>query len=144
MSRLDVKAIRARADAATAGPWTTWQDGNQFVDPPMKYSNDALRRTVHAVIVRGLPRAWNPWWVGHEDAKTSHKSHGESRFGAEDAAFIAAARTDVPALCSRVEALEAALRDVLPLAESWADGKGRSHPDHDAVTAARAALGDET
>lgn len=33
-----------------------------------------------------------------------------------------------------------ALRLVLPLAEAWADGKSRSHPDHECIDAARAAL----
>lgn len=33
-----------------------------------------------------------------------------------------------------------ALEMVLPLAAAWADGKGRSHPDHEAVAAAREAV----
>ena len=47
---------------------------------------------------------------------------------------------DAKALCDRVEALERALRRTLDLAENWADGKGRSHPDHEICAEARAAL----
>lgn len=64
MSRIDTKAIRARADAAPAGPWE----------------------------VRG-DRVW---------------SEGCAVVGTLSASlrFIAAARTDVPALCARVDELE--------------------------------------
>lgn len=37
-------------------------------------------------------------------------------------------------------ALREALKLVLPMAEQWSDGKGRGHPDHDAIEEAKAAL----
>ncbi len=54
-------------------------------------------------------------------------------------AVLRAPFDDAPA--DRREELEAILRRVLPLAESWADGVGASHPDHDVIAEARAALG---
>ena len=62
-----------------------------------------------------------------------------------DAAFIAAARSDVPALVARVEELEAALRDLIDDAGSvdqrmyaeWVDGEYQEWP---AITRARAVL----
>ena len=84
MSRPDVKAIRARADAATAGPWDDVSSCNRCDE-------------VH---LRADPTNRNPCDGYHAtDA---------------DRAFIAAARTDMPALCDRVEALERALRAEFP------------------------------
>ncbi len=44
-----------------------------------------------------------------------------------------------PSLRAGPELLEA-LELVLPLAAEWADGKGSSHPDHEAIAVARAAI----
>ncbi len=82
---IDIKAIRARADAATPGPWRAADIGRQ----------DELH---DHVVARGCAIEIQPIVDGH----LADEHH--------DCAFIAAARTDVPALCSRVEALEAALR----------------------------------
>jgi hypothetical protein len=46
---------------------------------------------------------------------------------------------DLRLIAAAPELLEA-LSLVLPLAEAWADGKGRSHPDHEVVADARAAI----
>lgn len=89
--RLDTKAIRGRAEAATPGPWRagsreTWLVFRDIGNPD--HMAPALGRVV---------------------------AHVNQHFPyAADANFIAAARTDVPALCDRVEALEAALRKSLP------------------------------
>ncbi|AMM12302.1 hypothetical protein Salbus254_5874 [Streptomyces albidoflavus] len=73
--------IAARAEAATAGPWCT--DG--------------------AEIYQGDEYTWNAFWVG-ETCRAD-----EADGGTADAAFIAAARTDVPALLAEVERLRAEL-----------------------------------
>ncbi|WP_239934219.1 hypothetical protein [Streptomyces sp. CBG31] len=73
--------IAARAEAATAGPWCT--DG--------------------AEIYQGDEYAWDAFWVG-ETCRAD-----EADGGTVDAAFIAHARTDVPALLAEVERLRAAL-----------------------------------
>ncbi len=125
MSTPDLRAIRARVEAATPGPWTEWQDGNQYIDPPREYSSGGPRHVVAAVIVKGLPRAWNPWWVGHKEPEANHRAHGESRFKAEDAAFIAHAREDVPALLTLVEQLTAERDEARAARAQEADKRAR-------------------
>jgi len=106
-TKVDVRAIRARAGAATAGPWR-FERGEQHTE--------GMADAVYQHIASG------PWGV----ADTYHappiaiEGFGQMsgyippRHGkVEDAEFIAAARTDVPALCDRVEALEAALEKLL-------------------------------
>ncbi|WP_207220962.1 hypothetical protein [Streptomyces albidoflavus] len=73
--------IAARAEAATAGPWCT--DG--------------------AEIYQGDEYAWDAFWVG-ETCRAD-----EADGGLLDAAFIAHARSDVPALLAEVERLRAEL-----------------------------------
>jgi len=76
---VDVEAIRARADAATAGPWR-W---NSTVG-----CEDFLVGTDEALVLDpGMPY---PDWV------CIHASDADRR-------FIAQARTDVPALCDALE-----------------------------------------
>lgn len=89
----DVQAIRARADAATIGPWWTAQT-NEDAECCDNCRSDCC------------------WHIlsPHKDypdiAVGSNWDSGVERF--EDASFIAASRTDVPALC---DALEAAWRE---------------------------------
>lgn len=81
---LNLTAIRARADAATPGPW-------------------------HIVERFGISA---PGYQGYEPnswACLANVDDGESCRGDQDADFIAAARTDVPALCDEVTALRAKL-----------------------------------
>lgn len=73
MTPAEVAAIRAKADAATPGPWSVRHYG----------SNDECVRTAH-----GDPIAWCKANVSNAE---------------RDAAFIASARIDVPALCDEVE-----------------------------------------
>ncbi|MFD6240573.1 hypothetical protein ACFWFV_13775 [Streptomyces diastaticus] len=73
--------IAARIKAATAGPWCT--DG--------------------AEIYQGDEYSWDAFWVG-ETCRAD-----EADGGTVDAAFIAHARTDVPALLAEVERLRAEL-----------------------------------
>ena len=82
---LDLDAIRARADVATPGPWTTDDDG----------------RYGRRVVVDGLPLA-----NYREIAECSGyvQSAADTRVNSE---FIAAARSDVPALLAEVERLRA-------------------------------------
>ena len=85
--KLDTKAILARANAATEGPWRvgnveTW---HVFGDP----NGDVMARGLGRVVLRA----------------------NENFPHANDMAFIAAARTDVPALCAEVERLRAVLGD---------------------------------
>lgn len=88
--KLDTKAIRARADAATAGPWRAGHHDTHLVFGAI-----------------GEPTLMAPV-LGRVVARANENFPFE-----DDMKFIAAARTDVPALCDRVEALEAALRDLV-------------------------------
>jgi hypothetical protein len=95
--KLDLAAIQARVDAASPGPWRHDADANGTeACPALSFKHDTL----------GIM----PVVVGH-----AFWSHG-------DFDFIAAARTDVPALVARVVALEAALRDIAEGDRAYADG----------------------
>ncbi|QSL99845.1 hypothetical protein SEA_ODAY_102 [Gordonia phage ODay] len=82
MSELDLDAIEARANAAYVGPWTA---------DPDSYGDIWAR-------------------AGHEGATVVVSA--DPALNTADAEFIAHARTDVPALVSRVRELEAAVRRV--------------------------------
>jgi hypothetical protein len=85
--KLDLAAIRARADAATPGPWRA-VDTRVSVD-------------LHDHVVAGSYTEIQP----SRDGALVDEHY--------DCDFIATARTDVPALVARVVALEAALREIL-------------------------------
>ena len=85
---IDVKAILARAEAATKGPWRA--DGGKVES----YASVA--------------------WCG---ASSAHGADGRSQVindwqAVKNAAFIAACREDVPLLCAEVERLRGLLREV--------------------------------
>ena len=85
MSELNLDAIRARADAATPGPWKTWgmgvladPVGDSNLDTAIPVANTAFRDA------EGRPRT-------------------------NDADFIAGARLDIPNLLAEVERLRSLL-----------------------------------
>jgi hypothetical protein len=88
---IDLDAIEARANAATPGPWT-YDEGCGYVEVPPCGTIEfkpGWERSVHF-----LARV--------------HNNHVEGEDGLGfDGAFIANARTDVPALIARVRELEA-------------------------------------
>jgi len=88
---IDLDAIERRANAATPGPWT-YHDGCGYVEVPPCGAIEfkpGWERSVHF-----LARV--------------HNNHVEGEDGLGfDGAFIANARTDVPALVARVRELEA-------------------------------------
>lgn len=89
VTELDVAAIRARADAATPGPWSRSRNWS----------------------VIGPSHDWDKTWP--DGTIAGQKAHdqricyvagpGEANNAREDGDFIAAARTDVPALCDELE-----------------------------------------
>lgn len=86
--KLDIAAIRARAEAATPGPWEHYEHPERESDDPHDRSDDVR-------LPGGTSWRHNPIAV-----ETRH----------HDAAFIASARTDVPALCDALEAAELEIR----------------------------------
>lgn len=102
---MDTRAIKARAEAATEGPWETddhgLDDGNiAILSQQAVYATSDWNHTLARVGSRIAPRR------------------------TQDAAFIAAARTDVPALCdaldearARIELLEAKYAEAVDIAE---------------------------
>jgi hypothetical protein len=97
---IDLDEIERRANAATPGPWT-YHDGCGYVEVPPCGAIEfkpGWERSVHF-----LARV--------------HNNHVEGEDGLGfDGAFVASARTDVPALIARVRELEAER-----------DGYARSH-----------------
>jgi len=113
MTKLNTAEIRARADAATKGPW--FHDASQMwavVTTKPNGFGDALVHRPPSMFV--------------EDA-----SETKARM-----AFIAAARADVPALCTRVEALEAALRETADMLDALVNDDSGSIDDIAAAAAA--------
>ena len=93
---IDLDAIEGRANAATPGPWT-YHEGCGYVEVPPCGAIEfkpGWERSVHF-----LARV--------------HNNHVEGEDGLGfDGAFIAHARTDVPALIARVRELEAELNEL--------------------------------
>lgn len=100
MTRPDIAAIRARADAATGGPWL-WEDWDQD-DGPNEFALTAPPETwVSEFGDRLFPNLRNR--IITED---------DHEITLADREFIAAARADVPALCDYIKQVEAE-RDAL-------------------------------
>lgn len=102
---LDLEAIKAREAAATKGPWRSMLAGNCNME------NGLLAAIAE---VEGLPRPWNPVWVGWQSAKNYFKTFLRK----EDAEFVARSREDVPALIAEVERLCVLVRASQP-SEGW-------------------------
>ena len=83
--KVDTKAIRARADALAPAPWEVTPNLDTAEMVGRFCLSDVVANEVECVVATGLGPV-------------------------ELADFIAAARSDVPALCDRVEELETALR----------------------------------
>lgn len=109
MSRPDTKAIRALADACFRAPWTATTftvecDRHDYEECPGEGEHEAERI-----------ESPDEYPAYPDSPQVVADVPGMEMFSKPHAAFIAAARTDVPALCDRVEALEAALADALSL-----------------------------
>ena len=97
--------VRARVDAATEGPWAPWydQDGAPHMDGLLMVGNG------DGVIPEGAI------WI--EDVDINPVAH---TYTPEDREFIAASRTDLPALLAAVQAVREKLPSLLEAA--WDDG----------------------
>lgn len=100
---LDLEPIKAREAKASRG-WQSMQAGNCTME------NGKLAAIAE---VAGLPRPWNPVWVGWQSAKNYFKTFMRQ----EDAEFVAAARTDIPTLIAEVERLRLAASGAPPQQE---------------------------
>lgn len=106
MTEIDVEGIKARADAATPGPW------------------EAFGKAVAAPIADGRCNCAG----GIPESSYVHEPHCGLEplildVSLADAEFIAHARQDVPALLDRIAELEAerdAMRPVVENAKTWA------------------------
>jgi hypothetical protein len=92
--QLDLEPIKAREAAASKGPWRSMAAGNCSMEDG---------RLAAIAEVEGLPRPWNPVWVGWQNAKNYFKTFLRQA----DAEFIAHARWDVPMLIAEIERLRA-------------------------------------
>lgn len=109
----ELQAIKARADAATPGPWGTFDTDDE----------------VHMCAIGVSTNGHEPWFElnasedenGHQHVvamtllqSPRYACHASGKW-AEDAEFIARARSDIPALLAEVERLKAELAILKPL-----------------------------
>lgn len=109
----DIAQIRARADAATRGPWHVELTAETYIDRPSRYP---IYSEVRHVVE-----------VAEGDTYVAQTKRGNEQARA-DAEFIAHAREDVAVLLAEIERLRAALRALLadedggdPIVESSGD-----------------------
>ena len=95
MSELDLAPIKARADAATVGPWIV--DEDQVRREPYRYPGHG------------------PW----EGRLPQYVTERYGILNENDAEFIAHAREDVPALVAEVERLRGELADAREMNRAW-------------------------
>ncbi len=100
MTNDELRAIEARANAATAGPW-------KFIEPIPEVAG----------IVGFVQNGPEPWQTLGDNGEPGKMSHG-------DAMFIAHARTDVPALVEEVRRLRELVREAY--LEAMRTGTGNS------------------
>ncbi len=105
MTPIDLPAIRARVEAATKGPWIA------DMEEPYRYTKTlrggGKEECVSAARCHGIRKADHDWDAGDDEIVTTDSGHYGPR-GA-DARFIAASRSDVPALLELVDTLTMAL-----------------------------------
>jgi len=97
---LDILELRALAEAATPGPWFVQADRHRvcgIIGPKMAAYDDEPEQE------------WREVQIAETDG-----GHYPPRWN--DAAFVTAARSAVPALLDRVAALEAGLREAIRIA----------------------------
>lgn len=105
LSKEQLAAIRARADAATPGPWE-WHEGDLLTEDNFSRQHSSMFSSVLHLT---------------DDAQgVNDLVSWEYVRSVEDAEFIANARADIPALLAHIDALEAE-RDALQQAvnEAW-------------------------
>ena len=117
--RETLNRIRKQADAATEGPWAPWldQDGTPHMNGMLMVGNAA------AVIPEGVS-----WIEGVDVNPIAHT------YTPEDRAFIAASRTNVPALLD-------ALEKVLELHQPVTDGMGFTEDGYGGISPACSSCG---
>lgn len=101
---IDLAAIRRRAEAASGGSWYADLDCYEPDDPWIEAGVSNISQAAGDMLFTG-PTVFRPSKENWQKARESQEFR--------DAEFIAHARTDVPALCDRVEALEKALGALL-------------------------------
>lgn len=127
---IDLKAIRERSEKATRGPWYATDATD---------TGDALCEEDHRG-ADGLRQASGPFTVSRDPHMAGWDTDcGFPRYGIceHDAAFIAAAREDVPALLDLVDRLTRAL-----VSAEWALGDPGRYPMCQECGASRSAEGD--
>jgi hypothetical protein len=104
----DLLAIEARAYAATGGPWEAKRAPDKF-DDDGKLIDAVTTNLWHVVAPPALGNKTSSHVCGMGGLSSKHEA---------DAAFVAAAREDVPALITRVRELESEIR--------WLKGKAKA------------------
>jgi hypothetical protein len=109
LTAAELEEIRERAEAATSGPWKECGASNGRCQCGQVWSKpaDAPVATCNKEWGDGPDMIYGSLPDGHRE---------------NNAIFIAASRTDIPALLVTVDALRAALRDVA----NWADSLNRT------------------
>lgn len=132
---LDLTAIQARVDAATPGPWTEHRKAERIEDG----------KAVYASVVKAGAQD-----IAYDISRAKVTRLPQDRYSPErsfDAAFIAAARSDIPALIREVQALRSRLATVTGAVKEWQEARKARRADpidtretHDRLRIAESAL----
>jgi hypothetical protein len=101
----DAKAARARCEAATPGPWIASDDSE-----PLRIGSHGEHPPAY------VPRMGRRYVLGMDAAGRPYQPFER------DAAFIAHARTDLPAALDEIEALKALLDEAAAIVREFAPG----------------------
>ena len=112
---LDIAAIKARADKASGQSWQAWNMVHGDTGKPM--TPDELGEYVKNTVLKSIEDGGSAdqflfvSFDGEGNSDICHVGNGPNR--AANAAFIAHARTDIPALIAALESSEGLLRQAI-------------------------------
>ena len=110
-SEKQLAEIRERAEAATPGPWHTYQNGSFSEDVLIDIAAD-LHDTGHGYRCRRYIGQLESGQMDNDPTHSEWNDDQDNEQSAADAEFIAHARTDIPTLLTEIDRLHAQLAEL--------------------------------
>lgn len=134
LSAEQLAEIRARVEAATPGPWGTYDDGTGRIDIAA-----GLEETGHGYTCRRSIAQTDDEPIDNDPAHVAWDSDADLDQIEADAAFIAHARTDVPALLAEVDRLTKRVAELETAPLAWTTQLDLKSLDNLLITLSQAA-----